>query len=116
MKKSSNEVDRKVYEILLLRAQNKQGTITYKNLAEVVGLDIQGFFMKWLSPILKALKRIDERSRETGTPRLVALVVRASTGIPGNGYWRSSPFPAMLKTRLECHCTEVAAVLRHYAH
>ena len=115
---STKEIECKVREILLFRAQNRLGPINYKSLAKLLELNTECFFTKWLMPILKALKWLDRESKITKTPRLSALVVRAKTGLPGKGYWQNTLIHLQAKNKKMCqqlHDAEVDSVLLYFA-
>lgn len=115
---SINEIECKVHKILMFRARQGLGAINYKSLAQLVGLDTDCFFTKWLMPILNALRRLDHESKKTKTPRLSALVVCTNTGLPGKGFWQNTlPFQRQMRKELcqQLHGAEVNAVLEHFS-
>jgi hypothetical protein len=71
--------------LLILKARNA-AAISY---GEVFGW-FGHRFQRWqVGQLCAALEEVDSRQRGAGRPELASLVVRASDGLPGQGWWLS---------------------------
>ena len=69
----------------LLQASARAGEpMTYAAVLGAVGLS---FSRPKMRALCKLLDEIDARARGRGEPELAVLVVRASDGLPGQGWW-----------------------------
>ncbi len=69
----------------LLQASARAGEpMTYAQVLGAVGLS---FSRPKMRALCKLLEDIDARARGRGEPELAVLVVRASDGLPGQGWW-----------------------------
>ncbi|PZO88086.1 MAG: ribose-phosphate pyrophosphokinase [Micavibrio aeruginosavorus] len=69
----------------LLRASAKEGrSISYAETLNCIGLE---FSRPKMRALCIALGEIDRRAKARGEPELAVLVVRASDGLPGAGWW-----------------------------
>ena len=69
----------------LLQASARAGEpMTYAQVLNAVGLS---FSRPKMRALCKLLGDIDARGRGRGEPELAVLVVRASDGLPGQGWW-----------------------------
>ncbi len=69
----------------LLRASAGEGRrISYAETLNCLGMD---FSRPKMRALCVALGEVDRRARERGEPDLAVLVVRASDGLPGTGWW-----------------------------
>lgn len=69
----------------MLRAAAKAGkTVTYAEALEGLGLR---FSRPKMRALCKALAAVDANAEARGEPELAVLVVRASDGLPGEGWW-----------------------------
>src|SRR5688572_18662696 len=74
----------RVYRLLIGAAENRQ-TVTYGDVAAIMGLPPQGSHMgKVTGQILGA---IVERERACGRPMLSAVAVSSTNGMPGLGFY-----------------------------
>jgi len=71
-------------EALLQAAARSGEPMTYAQVLNAVGL---GFSRPRMRALCKVLDAIDDRARGRGEPELAVLVVRASDGLPGQGWW-----------------------------
>jgi len=71
--------------LLILRAGNGQ-PISYGDVFRWFGHPFQRF---QVGQLCAALEEVDSRQRAQDRPVLASLVVRASDGIPGQGWWLS---------------------------
>jgi len=55
--------------------------------AEALGALGHGFSRPRMRALCQALDEVDRRAAATGQPELAVLVVRASDGLPGQGWW-----------------------------
>mgnify|MGYP007030122867 CR=1 FL=1 len=69
--------------LLVLRAQAGR-TASYGELFAWFGLPFRRFDV---GQLCAALEEVDQRQAGLGRPRLAALVVRQSDGLPGQGWW-----------------------------
>ena len=76
--------------LLVLKAGNGE-SISYGEVFRWFGHPFQRFQVGQLSA---ALSEVDGRQRALGRPELASLVVRASDGLPGQGWWLSLPHGA----------------------
>lgn len=74
---------REVRAILVASAKAAQ-PITY---SEVLGLLGHHFTRPKMRALCKVLGVVDEEAKARNEPELAALVVRASDGLPGQGWW-----------------------------
>jgi len=75
----------KVYYKLIRTAQ-KRRTISYKDVAEIIGLPIRGDHMAREAG--QILGEISEWEHNEGRPLLSAVVIREDIGIPGEGFFK----------------------------
>ena len=69
----------------LLQASARAGeAMTYGQVLNAIGL---GFSRPKMRALCKLLDDIDSQARGRGEPDLAVLVVRASDGLPGQGWW-----------------------------
>lgn len=69
----------------LLQASAKEGrSISYSETLNCIGLE---FSRPKMRALCVALGEIDRRAKARGEPELAVLVVRASDGLPGAGWW-----------------------------
>lgn len=69
----------------LLRAAARAGeAMTYAETLEALG---DRFSRPRMRQLCKTLDEVDARARGRGEPELAVLVVRASDGLPGQGWW-----------------------------
>ncbi len=69
----------------LLQASAKEGrSISYSETLNCIGLE---FSRPKMRALCIALGEIDRRAKAKGEPELAVLVVRASDGLPGAGWW-----------------------------
>lgn len=71
--------------LLLLKARNGEA-ISYGEVFRWFGYPFQRF---QVGQLCASLAEIDHRQRALGRPELASLVVRASDGLPGQGWWLS---------------------------
>lgn len=71
--------------LLILKAGNG-AAISYGEVFQWFGHPFQRF---QVGQLCAALEEVDSRQRGAGRPELASLVVRASDGIPGQGWWLS---------------------------
>lgn len=71
--------------LLILKAGNGEA-VSYGEVFRWFGHPFQRFQVGQLSA---ALAEVDRRQRALGRPELASLVVRASDGLPGQGWWLS---------------------------
>ena len=103
---------------LQLRATRREAPITYKCLAEKIKLDTSGHFSLWLSPLTRALTKLDAEDRQLRRPRRSSLVVSRKNGRPGEGYWKvkkTGPKTKSGKWQIAAHKKEVNEVFNYYA-
>ena len=118
MKLSNHSVYCIVAATLQLRATRRQAPITYKCLAEKINLDTSGHFSLWLSPLTRALTKLDAEDRQRNGPRRSSLVVCRKNGRPGEGYWKekkTGPTTKPGKWQIVAHQKEVNKVFNYYA-
>lgn len=69
----------------LLQASARAGEpMTYAQVLNALGMS---FSRPKMRQLCKALDLIDDAARGRGEPELAVLVVRASDGLPGQGWW-----------------------------
>jgi hypothetical protein len=69
----------------LLQASARAGEpMTYAQVLNAVGMS---FSRPKMRALCKVLETVDARARGRGEPELAVLVVRASDGLPGLGWW-----------------------------
>ena len=69
----------------LLQASARAGeAMTYGEVLNAVGLS---FSRPKMRALCKLLEELDAQARGRGEPELAVLVVRASDGLPGQGWW-----------------------------
>ena len=69
----------------LLQASARAGEpMTYAQVLNAIGLS---FSRPKMRALCKLLEDVDSRARGRGEPELAVLVVRASDGLPGQGWW-----------------------------
>ena len=73
--------------LLILKASNAQA-VSYGAVFQWFGMPFQRF---QVGQLCAALSEVDSRQRATQRPELASLVVRASDGLPGQGWWLSLP-------------------------
>lgn len=71
---------------LLVGAARQRETVTYSELAEVLGVEISG--PHWAAPIGRLLERVSEDEAAAGRPMLSAIVVAKGSKLPGGGFFR----------------------------
>ncbi len=71
-------------EAYLQAAARAGEAVTYAQVLNSVGLS---FSRPKMRALCKLLDDIDTRARGRGEPELAVLVVRASDGLPGQGWW-----------------------------
>lgn len=69
---------------LLIEAAREGHGVTYAGLLGRLGI---GFTRPKMRALCRTLDRIDEDAAAAGEPELAVLVVRASDGLPGQGWW-----------------------------
>jgi hypothetical protein len=68
----------------LATAARYRGTVTYQELAHLIGLEISGNYMA--NELGKILEQISRAEHEMKHPILSAIVVNVD-GVPGEGFW-----------------------------
>ncbi|WP_416907714.1 MAG: ribose-phosphate pyrophosphokinase [Polymorphobacter sp.] len=69
----------------LMRAAARAGTaLSYSDALGALGF---AFSRPKMRALCAVLDRVDERAAAVGEPELAVLVVRASDGLPGQGWW-----------------------------
>ena len=76
--------DIKEIEALLQGSARSGKAISYADTLDCLGF---AFSRPKMRALCVALTEIDRRAAATGEPELAVLVVRASDGIPGQGWW-----------------------------
>lgn len=71
-------------EALLQAAARVGESLTYAATLEALG---DRFSRPRMRQLCKTLDEVDARARGRGEPELAVLVVRASDGLPGQGWW-----------------------------
>jgi hypothetical protein len=71
-------------EALLILKAKKGAAVSYGEVFAWFGHPFQRF---QVGQLCAALDEVDRRQRGLGRPELAVLVVRASDGIPGQGWW-----------------------------
>ena len=70
---------------VLVAAARSGQVLTYSQALSALG---HGFTRPKMRLLCRTIGIIDETARVTGEPELAVLVVRASDGMPGEGWWR----------------------------
>lgn len=73
-------------EALLIMKAKGEAAISYGEVFAWFGHRFQRF---QVGQLCAALEEVDSRQRGLGRPELASLVVRASDGLPGQGWWLS---------------------------
>jgi hypothetical protein len=71
-------------EVMLPAAAAAGSTLSYSEALEGLGMK---FSRPKMRALCKALAAVDARAEAKGQPELAVLVVRASDGLPGAGWW-----------------------------
>jgi hypothetical protein len=74
-----------VYRVLINAARNR-GTVTYQDIAEIMGLPLAGNYMG--QQVGYMVGAISEDEVRLGRPMLSAIVVKTGRTKPGPGFWR----------------------------
>ncbi len=69
---------------LLIAAARQERAVTYAGLLDQLG---HRFTRPRMRALCRTLDAIDDAAVATGEPNLAVLVVRASDGLPGQGWW-----------------------------
>jgi hypothetical protein len=77
-------VDTRHVESLLQASARAGEAMTYAQVLNAIGLS---FSRPKMRALCKLLDDIDSAARGRGEPELAVLVVRASDGLPGQGWW-----------------------------
>ena len=81
-----NERASQIWPVLVLAAHHRQ-TMTYEQLAKLIGIYPPPALAQLLEPIHRYCK-------QNGHPPLTALVVSGKTGLPGTGFTAAQDVPA----------------------
>ncbi|MBB6226253.1 hypothetical protein FHS79_000406 [Polymorphobacter multimanifer] len=75
-------------EALLRDAALRNAPLTYAEALAALG---HPFSRPHMRALCKAIDHVDARAAAAGEPELAVLVVRASDGLPGQGWWVGRP-------------------------
>lgn len=102
----------------LIRLAMTSKTITYRELAQDIGLPTQG--LRMAQRLGQILDHINKYEHAHGRPLITALVVHAGNRIPGEGFFKSArelgkSIDAEIKTDVKFWSKELESIKRSWA-